>query len=191
MTVGMTLAEKLHHTSRGQKIARVGEEVEHKKHAGLRAQKTPPPKERPGGARAAAERPHRAALGLLQLATPSLASPASEAADSSALSFLVRRAVEDRKKEEEEAKKKVVTAARAVASSMASFQATAVRSVRQDALWWESLTPAQQGRDGGGQGGSEEGVGRSEQGGAQEEAEEEEEKEDEAVTFLICVSGVA
>ena len=34
---------------RGQKTAgRAGEEVEYEKHAGLRAQKTPPPGERPG-----------------------------------------------------------------------------------------------------------------------------------------------
>ena len=44
--------------------------------------------------------------------------------------------------------------------------------------------PCSAGRAGGGQGGSKEG-------GGQEEAEEEEEKEDEAVTFLIWVSGVA
>ena len=32
MTVAMTLAEKLHHTSRGQKFARVREEVVHDAH---------------------------------------------------------------------------------------------------------------------------------------------------------------
>ena len=43
MTVAMTLAEMLHHTSRGQKFARVGEEVVHDAHDALRGQKTPPP----------------------------------------------------------------------------------------------------------------------------------------------------
>ena len=43
MTVAMTLAEKLHHTSRGQKLARVGEEVVHDAHDAPRGQKTPPP----------------------------------------------------------------------------------------------------------------------------------------------------
>ena len=63
MTVAMTLAEKLHHTSRGQKLARVGEEVVHDAHDAPRGPMTPPPGERhPAGARAAAKRPHRAAL---------------------------------------------------------------------------------------------------------------------------------
>ena len=62
-TVRMALEAALHHSAgpkekvemqqngapRGQKTAaRAGEEVEYEKHAGLRAQKTPPPGERPG-----------------------------------------------------------------------------------------------------------------------------------------------
>ena len=48
MTVAMTLAEKLHHTSRGQKLARVGEEVVHDAHDAPRGPKTPPLGVRPG-----------------------------------------------------------------------------------------------------------------------------------------------
>ena len=48
MTVAMTLAEKLHHTSRGQKFVMVGEEVVHAAHDALRGQKTPPLGVRPG-----------------------------------------------------------------------------------------------------------------------------------------------
>ena len=59
-SVAMALAEYTHHALRGQTRARAREEVEHATHSGLRAQKTPPPGERPGilaGARAAEERP--------------------------------------------------------------------------------------------------------------------------------------
>ena len=49
MTVAVTLAEMTHHTApRGPMMARVGEEVENATHDGLRAQKSPPPWERPG-----------------------------------------------------------------------------------------------------------------------------------------------
>ena len=44
----MALAEFTHHSSRGQRTARAWEEVENATHDGLRAQKTPPPGERPG-----------------------------------------------------------------------------------------------------------------------------------------------
>ena len=47
MTVAMTLAEKLHHTSRGLKIARVGEEAGLETHSGLRAPTPLPPGMRP------------------------------------------------------------------------------------------------------------------------------------------------
>ena len=96
MTVAMTLAEKLHHTSRGQKLARVGEEVVHDAHDAPRGPKTPPPGVRPGilpePVPQRSDRTVRRFLG--------------EAVDPSALSFLVRRAVEDRKREEEEKERK-------------------------------------------------------------------------------------
>ena len=47
-SVAMALAEFTHHSSRGQRTARAWEEVENTTHDGLRAQKTPPPEERPG-----------------------------------------------------------------------------------------------------------------------------------------------
>ena len=47
-SVAMALAEYTHHASRGQTRARAREEVELATHFGLRAQKTPPPGERPG-----------------------------------------------------------------------------------------------------------------------------------------------
>ena len=68
------------------------------------------------------------------LAVPVLAG--GDDVDDTALSVLVKRAVEDRKKEE--------AAARGVSSSVGSFQAHVERSARQAASWWDSLTPAQQ-----------------------------------------------
>ena len=64
MTVAMTLAEKLHHTSRGQKLARVGEEVVHDAHDALRDRRHHLRGCGPAVSvtRAAEERPHSAAL---------------------------------------------------------------------------------------------------------------------------------
>ena len=80
MTVAMTLAEMTHHAApRGPKMARVGDVEEQVSHAGLRAQKTPPPGERPGilpeplPQRSDRSRRHFSEDGLPQLAMPSLA----------------------------------------------------------------------------------------------------------------------
>ena len=108
MIVAMTLPEKLHHTSRGQKLARVGEEVVHDPHVAPRGPKTPPPGERPGilperlPQRSDRSQRHFSGDGLPQLALPSLASAAGEAVDSATLAFLKRAALEERRKEEEE-----------------------------------------------------------------------------------------
>ena len=132
LVVAMALAETLRHSAqrvmeqhtalRGQKTASAWEVEARESHSALRGQKQPPP-----GGSLLDPRPQRsdrtvrrsAGDGLLQLAVPSLASPGSEAVDSSALSFLVWRA-EDWKKveEEEEARKKAMTVARAVSSSI-------------------------------------------------------------------------
>ena len=108
MTVAMTLAEKLHHTSRGQKLARVGEEVVHDAHDALRGQKTPPPGVRPGslcdpGPQRSDRTVRRSSGEVPLLAVPVLAG--GDGVDGTALSFLVRRAVEDRKREKEEKEK--------------------------------------------------------------------------------------
>ena len=64
------------------------------------------------------------------LAVPVLAG--GDGVDDTALSFLVKSAVEDRKKEEKEKeRKKSVAAARAVSSSIGSFQAHVERSAQQ------------------------------------------------------------
>ena len=109
MTVAMTLAEKLHHTSRGQKFARVGEEVVNDAHDALRGQKTPPPGVRPGslsdpGPQRSDRTVRRSSGEVPLLAVPVLAG--GDGVDGTALSFLVRRAVEDRKREEEEKARK-------------------------------------------------------------------------------------
>ena len=102
MTVAMTLAEMSHHTApRGPKMARVGEEVEYEKHAGIRAQKTPPPGERPGilaepGPQRSDRTVRRSSGETPLLAVPVLAG--GDGVDGTALSFLVRRAVEDRRR---------------------------------------------------------------------------------------------
>ena len=94
---------------RGQMTAaRAGEEVEYEKHAGLRAQKTPPPGERPGilaepGPQRSDRTVRRSSLETPLLAVPVLAG--GDGVDGTALSFLVRRAVEDRKREKEEEEK--------------------------------------------------------------------------------------
>ena len=102
----MTLAEMLHHTSRGQKFARVGEEVAHD---APRGPKTPPPGVRP----LAEPRPQRSDRTVRRssgdslpiLALPSLAGSAGEAVDSSTLRFLTASALEAKRKLEEEEKK--------------------------------------------------------------------------------------
>ena len=109
MTVAMTLAEKLHHTSRGQKLARVGEEVVHDAHEALRRQKTPPPGVRPSslfdpGPQRSDRTVRRSSGEVPLLAVPVLAG--GDGVDGTALSFLVRRAVEDRKREKEEKARK-------------------------------------------------------------------------------------
>ena len=116
MTVAMTLAELTHHIApRGPKMAMVGEVEEQVSHAGPRAQKTPPPGERPGilpeplPQRSDRCRRHSSGDGLPQLALPSLAGAAGEAVDAAALAFLISQSLaakehEDRKKREEEAK---------------------------------------------------------------------------------------
>ena len=108
MTVAMTLAEKLHHTSRGQKLARVGEEV-HDAHDALRGQETPPPGVRPGslsnpGPQRSDRTVRRSSGEAPLLAVPVLAG--GDGVDGTALSLLVRRAVEDRKREEEKKERK-------------------------------------------------------------------------------------
>ena len=105
----MTLAEKLHHTSRGQKLARVGEDVVHDVHDALRGQKTPPPGVRPSslsdpGPQRSDRTVRRSSGEVPLLAVPVLAG--GDGVDGTALSFLVRRAVEDRKREEEEKARK-------------------------------------------------------------------------------------
>ena len=109
MTVAMTLAEKLHHTSRGQKLARVGEEVVHDALDALRGLKTPPPGVRPGslsdpGPQRSDRTVRRSSGEVPLLAVPVLAG--GDGVDGTALSFLVRRAVEDRKREKEEKARK-------------------------------------------------------------------------------------
>ena len=110
MTVAMTLAEMTHHTApREPKMARVGEVEEQVTHAGLRAQQTPPPGERPGilpeplSQRSDHSRRHFSGDGLPQLAMPSLAGAAGEAVDAAALAFLLSQSLaakehEDRNK---------------------------------------------------------------------------------------------
>ena len=107
MTVAMTLAEMTHHAApRGPNMARAGEEVEHATHSGPRAQKTPPPGERPGilaepGPQRSDRTVRRSAGNSLPTpGLPVLAGASGEAVDSSTLSFLVQLAVKDRKREE-------------------------------------------------------------------------------------------
>ena len=81
---------------RGPKTGARAREVEEQvSHVGLRAQKTPPPVERPGilpepsPQRSDRSRRHFSGDGLPQLALPSLAGVAGEAVDAAALAFLL------------------------------------------------------------------------------------------------------
>ena len=90
-SIAMALAEYTHHASKGQMRARAREEVEHATHTGLRAQKTPPPGERPGlplePGPQRSDRTVRRSSGdsLPTLALPVLAGSAGEAVDGAAL----------------------------------------------------------------------------------------------------------
>ena len=106
----MTLAEKLRHTSRGQKLARVGEEVVHDTHDALREPKTPPPGVRPGSlADPAPQRSdrslRRSSGGTPLLGVPSLADPSAESSDGRALRFLLTKALALKKEEDQERRK--------------------------------------------------------------------------------------
>ena len=119
MAVAMALAEALHRSSglrvmeraqhaapRGQETGtRAGEEVEYMTLAGLPAQKTPPPRERPGilpePEPQRSDRTVRRFAGdaLPQLATPSLAGAAGETVDAGTVAFLTRAALEAQEEE--------------------------------------------------------------------------------------------
>ena len=107
----MTLAEKLHHTSRGPKIARVGEEVVHDAHNALRGPKTPPPGVRPGSLAEPgpqrSDRSLRRSLGDTPLlGVPSLADAPAEAIDGRTLRYLLKANLARKKYEEEEEEEK-------------------------------------------------------------------------------------
>ena len=99
MTVIATLAEKLHHTSRGPKIARVREEVVHDAHDALRGPKTPPLGVRPGSL-AAEERAQSAAL-----LRGNSSDSSAEASDGRTLRSLLRKALALQEEEDEERRK--------------------------------------------------------------------------------------
>ena len=112
MTVAMTLAEMTHHTApRGPMMARVRAVEEQVSHAGLRAQKTPPPGERPGilpeplPQRSDRSRRHFSGDTHPTSGLPVLAGASGEVVDSSALAFLTRQTLlaRAREKSEEEA----------------------------------------------------------------------------------------
>ena len=126
-TVRMALAAALHHSAgpkekvemqqngapRGQKTAaRAGEVEEQVTHAGIRAQKTPPPRVRPGilaePGPQRSDRSRRRFSGdcLPTLGLPVLTGALGEQVDSSALRFLTASALEAERKLEEEEKKK-------------------------------------------------------------------------------------
>ena len=108
----MALAEFTHHSSRGQRTARVWEEVENATHNVLRHQKSPPLGMRPGCL--ADPEPQRgdrsprrfAGDGLPTLALPPLAGSAAEAVDASTLTFLLSRNLELQKEKDEEEKRR-------------------------------------------------------------------------------------
>ena len=110
MTVAMAVAEAVHHSAprRQNTATAIREEVVHGAHAALRGQKTPPPGERPGslsdpGPQRSDRTVRRSSGAVPLLAVPVLAG--GDGVDGTALSFLVRRAVEDRKREKEEKEK--------------------------------------------------------------------------------------
>ena len=103
----MALAEFTHHSSRGQRTARAWEEVENATHDGLRAQKTPPPGERPGclpdpGPQRSDRTVRHSAGEAPSLLPPLLADAAADVVDHSSLAFLLRASLRQRRKEEEE-----------------------------------------------------------------------------------------
>ena len=101
-----------HYVPRHQKMATAREEVVNEPHDALRGLTTPPPRERPGilpePVPQRSDRTVRrfAGAALPTPGLPVLAGALGEAVDPSSLSFLVRRAVEDRKREEEEKERK-------------------------------------------------------------------------------------
>ena len=108
----MALAEFTHHSSRGQRTARAWEEVENATHDGLRAQKTPPPGERPRclsdpGPQRSGRTVRHSAGEAPSLLLPSLADAAADVVDHSSLAFLLKASLSQRRKEEEEEARKV------------------------------------------------------------------------------------
>ena len=106
-SVAMALAEFTHHSSRGQRTARAWEEVENATHDGLRAQKTPPPGERPGclpdpGPQRSDRTVRHSAGEAPSLLPPSLADAAADVVDHSSSAFLLKASLRQRRKEEEE-----------------------------------------------------------------------------------------
>ena len=111
-SVAMALAEFTHHSSRGQRTARAWEEVENATHDGLRAQKTPPPEERPGclsdpGLQRSDRTVRHSAGEAPSLLPPSLADAAPDTVDHSSLAFLLKVALQLKKDEEEKEARKV------------------------------------------------------------------------------------
>ena len=102
MTVAMTLAEKLHHTSRGQKLARVGEEVTRTTPHGDRRHHLRGILPEPVPQRSDRTMRRFAGAALPTLALPVLAGSAGEVVDSSSLRFLTASALKARREEEEE-----------------------------------------------------------------------------------------
>ena len=120
----MGLAAALHHSAQRPKtvVEEPKEEVENVTRDGLRAQKSPPPGERPGilaepgPQRSDRTVRHFAGAGLPTLALPSLAGSAAEAVDASTLNFLLSQNLAlQKKKDVEEKKKEKEVEAKAVA----------------------------------------------------------------------------
>ena len=111
-SVAMALAEFTHHFSRGQRKARAGEEVENATLDGLRAQKTPPPRERPSclsdpGPQRSDRTVRHSAGEAPSLLPPSLADAAADTVDHSSLAFFLKVALQLKKDEEEKEARKV------------------------------------------------------------------------------------
>ena len=135
----MALAHYTHHASRGQSRARAREELEHATHSGLRAQKTPPPGERPGVLKdpelqGGAVTDGYVAAPAPPLAVPLLASAAGEAVDHSTLQFLLTHAIETKKALEEEERLKRVQ--EAVARLRAKVHAGEPLSAAEHEAWY-------------------------------------------------------